>query len=59
MVFSFNEFTDIMVEEVYSECKVTTKDILLPLCKKEKAYLYNLDKDEHFWLRINHVNELF
>lgn len=48
-----------MVEEVYSECKVTTKDILLPLCKKEKAYLYNLDKDEHFWLRINHVNELF
>ena len=48
-----------MVDEVFSQPKSGMKDILLPLCKKQKAYLYTLDKEEHFWLRINHVNELF
>ena len=48
-----------MVNEVLPKQKVGMKSILLPLCKKQKAYLYHLDKEEHFWLRINHVNQLF
>ena len=59
LFYSFNEFTDVMVEEVFNKKRSGMKDILLPLCKRQKAYLYHLDKDEHFWLRINHVNELF
>ena len=56
---SFNDFTEAMVSEVFAKRRSCMKDILLPLCKKQKAYLYDLDKSTHFWLRINHVHELF
>jgi len=55
----FNEFTDAMVNEVFAVRKSGMKDVLLPLCKKQKAYLYDLDKSTQFWVRINHVHELF
>ena len=58
MSFSFNEFTEEVVADLYAE-KHGMKDILLPLCNKKKAYLYYLDQKKHFWLRINHGAELF
>ena len=58
MSFTFNEFTEEVVADLYAE-KHGMKDILLPLCNKKKAYLYYLDQKKNFWLRINHVAELF
>lgn len=49
-----------MVTEVFAKQSGSgMKNVLLPLCKKRKAYLFELDKREHFWLRINHVHQLF
>ena len=32
-----------MVEEVFQTWRPDMKDLLLPMCKKQKAYLYELD----------------
>ena len=42
-LLSFNEFTDAVVDEMYPSEKMNLKDVLLPLCKQKKAYLFQLD----------------
>lgn len=59
-IFSFNEFAEHVVAETLMP-KIGLKDVLLPLCKKKKAYLYYLDQsnsEKHFWQRIKHVSQL-
>ena len=31
---------------------IELKDILLPLCDSQKAYVFHLDKEKHFWQKV-------